>query len=44
VRNIIVHKGGIADAKFEKQAANFPELSAFKSGKPILLNGELVKH
>jgi hypothetical protein len=43
VRNVLTHKAGIVDSQFTQRVSNFPELSAFKQGESLLLNGEIVK-
>jgi hypothetical protein len=42
VRNILIHKSGIADKKFVEQAQRFPELKNIKAGQQVLLDGALV--
>jgi hypothetical protein len=43
VRNVILHKGGIADATYKKEVSKFPELNRAEENKPISINGEIVK-
>lgn len=43
VRNILAHKGGIADRTFESQAKEFPEFNKYKDGEELKLDGSCVK-
>lgn len=42
VRNVLVHKGGIADDEFQRRVQEHPSLSTVKVGEPVPINGELV--
>ena len=43
VRNVLTHKAGIVDHDFFESVKAFPELNFFEEGKPLLLDGWLVK-
>jgi hypothetical protein len=43
VRNVILHKGGIADATYKKEIQKFPELNSAEEKKLIRLDGEIVR-
>jgi hypothetical protein len=42
VRNVILHRGGIADATYKKEIGRFPELNAVTETEPIHLDGVIV--
>jgi hypothetical protein len=44
VRNVIVHKAGIADAFYERNSATLPAMPQAKEGQEVLLDGEVVKN
>ena len=43
VRNVILHKNGIADATYKSDVDKFPELNLVKEKEPIRLDGEIVR-
>jgi hypothetical protein len=43
VRNVILHKAGIADATYKNEEEKFPELNSVEENKPICLDGEIVR-
>jgi hypothetical protein len=42
LRNVIVHKGAIADAEYVRRTKDFPALPKVKKGEKIQLNGKMV--
>lgn len=42
LRNVLVHKAGVADEEFLRMTKNDSRLSQFSSGEKVLLNGEIV--
>ena len=42
IRNLLLHKAGIMDAKFIKKLAGLPEHSSLVAEKPIFLTGESI--
>ncbi len=43
VRNIIVHKAGVADADYEMHRTTLPTMPQVAEGQPVRLDGEIVK-
>ena len=43
VRNVILHKGGTADAIYRNEVQKFPELKHVQENKLIELDGEIVR-
>jgi hypothetical protein len=43
VRNVILHKAGIADATYKNEVEKFPELNSVEENKLICLDGEIVR-
>jgi hypothetical protein len=44
VRNVLVHKAGVADADYEMHRATLPTMPQVAEGKPVQLNGDAVKN
>jgi len=42
IRNVLVHNGGIVDARYLKRSAHLPPQAVGELGKPIQIDGELV--
>jgi hypothetical protein len=42
LRNVIVHKGGIADSEYVRRAKDFSALPQTKAGEKVILDGKMV--
>jgi hypothetical protein len=43
VRNVLVHKGGIADSEFVNTVKQFPEFSGISIGTRIPVDGKMIR-
>jgi hypothetical protein len=44
LRNVLVHKNGIADKEYESRANNLPLIPQLKEGDRVQLDGAIVSH